>query len=208
MSVEIDIRIMGVPERMDNILASKELLVVPDENIFIDHEHIGCKWNAARAWLKETDKSHVMVLQDDVEFCDDFMKYLQITVDLHPDHVITLFPFRFRQHKELGRYPATPYVETDLVSGCGVVMRKEYVVPCVNSWTEEVKGDDTNIKNWAEANGIRILTTIPSLIQHVDGGRSVFNPERALGGTVTFLKDVSGSRWENGTVTNWSTLKR
>lgn len=203
----IDIRIIAVPERMENVEKMQETLKLPEENIFIDKAHKGVKYNAKRAWLKKTEASHVMVLADDAELCKDFLKYCNIIVDNFPEAIVSLFPFQFRKSTELSRYPWTPYVSTNMVSGLGIIMPTEYIKPCIKSWKEEILGDDTNIRDWALANGKLILTTIPAIIQHLDY-TSIWNPSRDLGGTAFYDPDPSSAKWDLTYVNNYTNISR
>ena len=201
-----DIRIMGVPERMEHIKETKKLLKVPDDRVFIDYEHEGVLVNAKRAWGLETKKSHVMVVQDDVEFCKDFMKYAKIIVGNYPDAIVALFPYQFRTTKDLGRYPVTPYVETNFISGQCIIMRSDYVKPCLESWKDNI-GDDTNIQEWADANGIKKITTIPSIVQHVSKV-SIYDPSRDVGRTAFYDPNPVSVKWENTFLNTASNIKR
>lgn len=200
-------RIMGVPERMENIRQTQEILKIPDENIFIDYEHEGVKPTARRAWSKETDKSHVMVLQDDVELCKDFLKYCYIIINKFPDFVVSLFPFQFRRNTDLGRWPVSPYVQVKYCSGQGVIMRSDYINPCLSEWKDEIPGDDTNIERWANSKGIKIISTLPSIIQHI-GDDSVYDPSRSVGRTVYYDPDPVGAMWESDFLNIYTNISR
>ncbi len=204
----IDIRIFGVPERQNWIDKNKSILNLPDENIFMDYEHIGCAPTAKRAWLKKTDKPFVMVLSDDVELCDNFLSYCERIVKSHPHSIISLFPYQFIRPVPESRLPTqSPYVLTTTLSGCGIIMRNEWVEPCIDSWPSGAKGDDTNIQMWAKKNRIHILTTLPATIQHI-GDISVCDPTRSLGRTPYFNKNPANVNWDSGYVTSWTNIIR
>ena len=208
MSSSIDIRIFGVPERQEWIDRNKRILNVPEENIIMDYEHYGCAPTARRAWLKKTDKPFTMVLSDDAELCDDFISYCERIVKAHPKKIISLFPFQFIKPVPGSRLPApseSPYVLAKTLSGLGIIMRTEWVEPCIDSWPPYAKGDDTNIQAWAERNRIKILTTLPALIQHI-GDVSVCDPSRSLGRTPYFAKDPSGFDWDSKYVRSWTNI--
>ena len=204
--MSVDIRIIGVPERMDNIMQTKELLNVKDENIFIDEYHLGLLQNAGKAWLKPTDATHVMVLQDDIILCNSFLYYCEKIVSMFGELIISLFPIQFINRKVVGRLPIqSPYILTNELSGCGIIMKREYIYPCVLSWSDELYGDDVNIQAWAKRNLIGIITTIPSLIQHI-GIQSVFDNSRSIGSFWDFREDPSEVDWDNKYVTNWANI--
>ena len=202
----IDVRIFGVPERMDWIEKNKAILNLPDENIFIDYDHIGCAPTAKRTWLKKTDKPYTMVLADDAELCDGFMSYCERAVKAHPRSIISLFPFQFTKPVPGSKLPTkSPYVLTKTLSGCGIIMRTEWVEPCIDSWHPDAKGDDTSIQAWATKQRIKILTTLPALIQHI-GDVSVCDPTRVLGRTPYFDKNPVNVDWDSKYVTSWTNI--
>ena len=202
----IDVRVFGVPERMGWIEEKKSILNLPDENIFIDYNHVGCAPMARLAWLKETDKPFTMVLSDDAELCNNFMSYCERVARAHPRAIISLFPFQFVKPVPGSKLPTkSPYVLTKTLSGCGIMMRTEYVKPCIYSWHPDAKGDDTSIQAWAEKQRIKILTTLPALIQHV-GDVSVCDPTRVLGRTPYFDKNPTNVDWDSKYVTSWTNI--
>ena len=204
--MDIDIRIMGVSERIGCIQKNQKLLNVPDENVFIDTDFEGCQAVSRKAWLKPTKKSHIMVLQDDVELCKDFLKYCNVMIKKFPKDIISLFPFQFRTYKDLAKYPPSPYVETMIVSGAALIMDAKMAKKCVSKWDLDLKSDDANIQFWARDNKVRIITTIPSIVQHLEG-ESFFNANRNHGGTVFYDPDPCKSKWGSDIVTHWEKLK-
>lgn len=209
---KIDVRIFGVPERMPQIQKNKELLGLPDEHIIMDYEHIGCMPTARRAWSFKDDEtakvSHIMVLSDDVELCDDFMSYCHRVIAAHPQEIISLFPLTLANRNMVGTLPTrSPYVVVQQCSGAGIMMPREYVDPCISYWRDDIRGDDTNITRWARDNGVQILTTLPALIQHLDGV-SMFDPSRNLGGTEFFNPNPSWARWDDPYVNSWTNIIR
>ena len=201
MSDKISVRIMGVPERIENIRKNQAILEIPDEQIFIDEDHAGVMFNARRAWLFPTDAPFTMVLQDDVELCDNFMSYCERIVNVHPHEVIGFVSSRFFKPVAGSRLPTkSPYVMVRDISGQGIMMPTEYVRPCIDTWMDERNGDDINIIRWAERNGVTMLTTIPSLIRHI-GRESVFDPSRDVGDTKYFDMNPEHANWDCGYVT-------
>ncbi len=203
----IDVRIFGVPERMDNIEKMKSRF---DGNVTVvmDNEHSGCVPTARKTWLLHTDASHVLVLNDDVELCNDFMRVCDVIVERHPDKIITLFPAQFMSRDVLnnvgGMPKNSPYVSTDRVSGAGIIMPTEYVKPCVESWDKHTTEDDTSIYEWAKKNGISVITTLPAILQHLNLGSQVGHCEMHT----DFYEENPVANWENSFVTPWTNLIR
>jgi len=195
-------RIMGVEKRIEHINFTKQRFNIPDDQVFLDTEHRGCVENAKRAWLAETDNDHVLVIQDDVEFCDDFIHYANLFVKLFPDDILTFFPFQFFSLPSKGIPKQSPYMLTTCLSGQATMMPTKYIKPCISAWREDIKGDDTNIMEWGKNNGIRFITTIPALTQHL-GQVSVYDVGRSIGRSDCYRKNPVGN-FECGYLNHWS----
>lgn len=209
---KIDVRIFGVTERLFQIEKNKKILELPDNRIFMDCEHIGCAPTAFRTWSYSDEESqsatHIMVLSDDVELCEDFMSYCYRIIAAHPDKIISFFPLTLAKRSQVSRLPTkTPYVQVESCSGAAIMMPAQYVKPCLDFWDHKIRGDDTNITRWAKANNITILTTLPSIIQHLDCV-SIFDPLRNLGGTEFFEPDPSYLNWDDDYYTPWTNIER
>lgn len=209
----ISVRIFGVPSRMECIKENQKRLGLSDEFIFIDENRDGCIPTAKRAWSYPTDKEFTLVLQDDIELCDDFASVCNRIVKAHPNAVISLFSLQLlSRHALYGRTKqlTSPYIaaKAEGVSGQGIILRTEWVEECLAAWgTSGLNGDDTNIGAWAQKTGKSILTTIPMPIQHL-GVQSVFNPGRVLGGSDFYSKFAVKADWENPYATSVTNLIR
>lgn len=205
----IDIRIMGVPERIDNIRQTQTILSVPEGNIVLDFDHEGCIPTARRAWEIQTEAEHVLVLQDDILLCANFLGYVERMIAAHPDVILSLFPpnqLCFR--KNIKRMPKdTPYIRTKELTAQGIVMPTRFVKPCLESWEDARRGDDTNILFWAQQNDIPILTTIPTTMQHI-GFDSVFDPGHLVLGSDFFDQDPVDVDWDNPYYTSWTNVTK
>lgn len=208
MNAAIDVRIFGVPDRIENIRENQKLLGVPDDRIVIDLAHDGCIPTAKRAWGIEPNAPHVLVIQDDVELSDDFLSTCRRIVSVWPDAIVGLYPGQFPRRVQVRRLdPSSPYITTTALSGQGIIMPSRYITPCLASWSDELRGDDVNIGAWAKTNGVLMLTTIPCIIQHLPV-RSVFDPSRNLGSTDFFVKDPSGVDWDSDYCMSWTNIIR
>lgn len=198
----IDVRMFAVPEREEWAKNIQKILKIPDDHIVWDKEHVGVLPTARKTWEMETDKPFVMVMNDDAELCKGFMKYCEKIVEHFPNHIISLFPYQFRTRRQVRNRPRkSPYILTKEVMGLAVIMKSEYVKPCLDFWDERF-GDDVNIGRWARAYGIPVITTLPSIIQHI-GDDSVNVPGRVIGRTDFFDPDPKDVDWDNDFVTNW-----
>lgn len=204
----IDIRIFGVPERIENIHKLQNYLCVPDNRVIFDYKYEGCKPTAKRAWLIDTDADFVMVLADDVATCTSFIHFCGIVTEKFPDSIISLYPGQFPRRDYLKQMPErSPYITVSHCSGAGIIMPTKYVKPCVESWRDDISGDDANIDFWAKENGIQMITTIPSLIQHLDF-RSLFDPTRSLGGTEFFEENPYEVNWRETYLESWTNIAK
>ena len=203
---EIDIRIFGVPERIENIRHNQELLNVPEDRVVIDHAHTGCFAAAQRAWSIPTTADHVLVLQDDVVLSNGFAEICRIMAETHPDAIIGLYPGQFPRAEHIKGLPLrSPYIATHDLAGPAVLMPSRYIFPCLITWDSKRRGDDVQIQIWAHDNGIRLLTTIPCIVQHI-GEQSVFQPGRNLGGTDFFTEDPSDIDWRSTYISRWRNI--
>ena len=195
-----------MPERINWIQNNKTILDLPDNSIFIDYNHAGCVPTSKNAWSKDTDKPFIMVMSDDVELCNGFISYCKRIVNAHPDKIISLFPIQFTRPVPGSRLPKiSPYILTNKISGCGIIMRTEWVKPCINSWPPDAKDDDSSIHVWAVKNRIEVLTTLPSLIQHI-GDVSTIDTNRHLGKTPYFSKNPNNMDWDSKFITSWTNI--
>lgn len=205
---DVSIRIFGVPERIENIRDNQRRLGLPDDHIFIDENHEGCVPTARRAWTYPTDKEFVLVLQDDVELCDNFMHYVNVIVNTQPDSMISLYSTEFSRRRSVNKVPTqSPYIATNILTAQGIIMRTEWIQPCVDSWRDNIRGDDANIVLWARANNIQILATIPQIIQHL-GDVSVFDKSRSMGRSEFYSKYPTEANWSNSFVTQACNVRR
>lgn len=206
---EIDIRIFGVPERIENIRQTQSILGVPDDRIIIDENHDGCIPTAKRAWEIEPSAEHILVLQDDILLCKDFLNHCKRMIKAHPDAILSLFtPNQVCFRKNIKRMPQnTPYIQTKELTAQGIVMPSKYIAPCLASWEDARRGDDTNILFWAKQNNILILTTIPTTIQHI-GYDSVFDPGHLVLGSDFYDPDPSWVDWDTPHYTSWTNVTK
>lgn len=202
----IDVRIFTVPEREEMARKNQEILGLDDDHIILDKNHDGALATAKKAWSMKTDAPFVMVMNDDVELCKDFMKYCEKIITLHPDDVVSLFSYKLRKRKQVRqRARRTPYVRTDEVMGQAVIMKSEYVSQCLAYWSDDLS-DDANIGRWANDHQIPILTTLPCIVQHI-GDDSVIDPERKIGRSDFYNPDPKDENWDDAYVTAFSNVK-
>lgn len=189
--MEIDIRIMTVPNitRQENVRRLQQQLQVPDEKIFCDTDYRGCAWNSKRAFTYPSDKSHILVLQDDVQVCDNFIDIVNKIINQHPHSIITLFDY-YGIHAG-----STPYktVRNKSLTGHAIIIPQEFISPVFNftySPFYATNADDTHIIYAARHFGYEVLLIVPNLVNAL--------PMTSICGTgdkltsCSFQQDVSG----------------
>lgn len=171
----IDIKIMAHKSRRDNVLKILKQLNM-DESIVVydDRENGGdALYTARKAWLSPIggDKTHRLVLQDDVLLCDNFINIVHDIINTIPDKVVSLFnlvPYELRN-------PDCCYKKFQTLSGVAIIMPVMYIKKCWQ-WIDENYGDckcdDLMIAKYCKQHEIDMFTTIPTVVQHI--GDSVY----------------------------------
>ncbi|MBQ4425609.1 MAG: hypothetical protein II882_07745 [Lachnospiraceae bacterium] len=204
----IGIHIYGVHPRMANMQENAAKL--PGAHIHIDDlygkDH-GCYpslYTCRKAFLAplEEGETHWLVLQDDVELCDNFFEILQRIVKAHPDEILGLFPYNYLKRGPILDSLPTPYIRSQFISGQAIVV-PVWFIPLWDRWVRSAhpKGDipdDTSIRLAAEGHKIRWLTTIPSTVQHI-GDDSILNASMEPRRTEYYSKNPQAD-WENPNV--------
>lgn len=193
-NVKIITKIYGVESRRDMINTTANKLFIPEENIFLDDRPNGGSaiYTAKKAYLSDHGSAtHGIFLQDDVEVCDNFLDICYKIIETHPDKIISLFPFDYQKEYYCLENLNTPYVNVYTLSACGIIMPIKYIKPCFD-WIKETFNDempdDISINLWADANHIKVITTIPALIQHI-GDDSIICPNCFIRRTVYYRKN-------------------
>ena len=172
----IDIRIMAHPSRKNNVDKILKKLGLPEDIVVWDDRLSGgdAWYTARKAWALPISKecTHRLVLQDDVDICDDFITHATAIADQHKTHAVTLINF-----KNPRNYPNkrnTPYYSTSLMPGQAIMLPRDVIKPCID-WCDIPKNarfglhDDLLISDYCSQNKILMVCTVPSIVQHLDG---------------------------------------
>ena len=179
----IDIKIMAHPKRKENVMKILSMLNM-DESIVCwdDRPSGGDAWYTARkAWSSPIPEgcTHRLVLQDDVELCDDFIKHATSIADRHKTHAVSLI--NFLQPKNYPNYRNTPYYKLDVMAGCAIMLPVNIINDMIQ-WCDESEDeilkphDDLMISKYCREHNILKVATIPSIVQHI-GHESLFDKE-------------------------------
>lgn len=175
MSVEF--RIMGVRKRREQfILPMLESLKMNEDIVFYDDEYNYEKKNinalrcCKRTFLAPTDKTHICVMQDDLELCDNFVEIVEECAKRFPNAIFSFYQPRLKPEEKCNE---TPYVK---IKGSGMygqcIMIPSYMVKVVFAWSDANYGEDyihsdTVIGFFCEVNGIPVMATHPCIVQHL-----------------------------------------
>lgn len=164
----IDIKIMGCKERKENIERIVDKLFLQQSDVCYDEDRNPLH-TAIKAWNQEftSDITHRVLLQDDIELCKDFIDICNRIVKTHPDKVIALFPFdTINIDFEINE---TPFYDLKILSGAGIICPTIYIESFVKYANEFPYKDKDNwtLYYFCKKNNIRMIQTVPALIQHI-----------------------------------------
>jgi hypothetical protein len=195
MIYEIAYRILAVRERETYVRDLLERLPEPETSVFWDEDHNGCMWNAIRLWsswvnLPEST-THLCLLADDADVCDNFKELAQMCVDRWPDAIWTFYSNQIPAKQKPGD---TPYlrVRNYNARGLAYLMPKSKIKGYIDFYKSNLAQykrwthDDTTCKMYALLNRIPVMTTIPNLTRSREGAPSVIPDHRS---TVTKNND-------------------
>lgn len=192
MCMKVDVHIYGVHARDHMISTTVKKLGLDDNCVYYDDRPDGglVLYTAKKAWLAPIPEgiTHRIALADDAYVCDGFLDIAQRIAEAHPDDIISFFPHEFMQRNPDIEGMDTPYFKAHFLFGAAIMMPVKYRTPCFRYIEERFHdeiADDDGIYMWAQTTGVRILTTIPAIVQHI-GDDSILDPGRAIRRTVYF----------------------
>lgn len=168
---KIKYRIIAVPERREYVDRLLSRTGIHSEDVFWDYKKKGCMWNAIRAWNEplEDGYTHLCILADDTDVCDDFIKIANVCVSNFQDVIWTFYSNELNiKHKGAD----TPYIVLDgyNIRGIANLMPvryiKDYTALCDKMLSEYgYQRDDATCRIFALMNDIPVMTTIPNLVR-------------------------------------------
>ena len=175
MKYKCDVKIMAVKPRREMVLKMCEQLGLEEKDTVIYDDRPqggGTLYTCRKCWEAPVPDgvTHRVVLQDDLELCDDFMNIINKIVNKNPEFIFSLFCSRMRYEYAL---PDSPYIIIKGRNswGQGMLMPISYVKPMFDFADRELGADfpfDDGIYSWwAIDTDKQIMTTIPSTIQHL-----------------------------------------
>lgn len=206
---KVDVKIMAVKPRRKMVLKMCEQLGLKEEDCVIYDDRPsggGTLYTCRKCWNAPVKEgiTHRVVLQDDLELCNDFIDIMNVIVNVNPEFIFTLFCPRVRfEHARND----SPYV---IIKGWntwgqGIMMPVSYVKPMFGFADREL-GDDFPFDDgiyswWAKEEKIWIATTIPSTVQHLCPTESTlgYNNKNKVS-KVWRGRDLSDVNWKSKTV--------
>lgn len=168
--MKCDIKIMGVVERIDNIqfLVDKLHLNIKKDVFLGELSHKDIIETSIGALTLPVKKgiTHRVILQDDVDVCDDFENVVNKLITQFPDDMFSLY-----LHDE--RIRSLPYgsvveINPHQMKGQGIIFPlsivKRLFLDKLNFFKSCYEDDDSYYGSMCFINSQRVLTTAPSLV--------------------------------------------
>lgn len=193
----VGIKIVGVREREYMIDEMNRQLQLPAGDIIYD-ERPGGGYAfpiLKKAWLDPyaEEETHRVVLNDDLELCDNFREICEQIAKAQPNSIVSFFSTYFNSSycdQEIQKLQ-TPYVRHDVgIFGCAIMMPKDVAIECMeytNNYYQDIKFESRAFTQFARERGIPIITTLPGLVQHI-GDDSLVDQSLPIRRTTRFEK--------------------
>lgn len=193
--MKCDFKIMGVKSRIANIEETKRILLLNDQDVFIDREMRMNPFLSSLDTLRlpYTDGvTHRCILQDDIILSSHFKSFVNKLIGIAPDAIYSLYSFTgYKPYRKNAKILKTG----GKIWGPAVVIPLKYLEG-IQTLANKVKidyiHDDGFYSYFAKRNGIDILTTCPNVVQ-LTNSRSFFNHRFTK--TRTFVEDPFEFEW-------------
>lgn len=165
MIYRCDIKMMGVPERLAHITETSLQLGMGHNDCYIDYAHAGSPLKTSRGAFSlpvVEGITHRCVVQDDVDFCEDFPAFVNHLVNICPDSIFSLF---------CGSSKAKSYEAGTIIRTGGCMWGPAVIIPIkylesifkeLDEYDPNYRHDDCWYAYWAVQHKVKILTTLPT----------------------------------------------
>lgn len=193
----VGIKIVGVHERDHMIDSMNRQLQLPAGDIIYD-ERPGGGYAfpiLKKAWLDPyaEEETHRVVLNDDLELCDNFREICEQIAKAQPNSIVSFFTTYLNSSfcdQEI-KLIHTPYIKHDIgIFGCAIMMPKNVAIECMEYTQKDypdIKFESRAFTEFAREIGIPIITTLPCLVQHI-GDESLVDQSLPIRRTTRFEK--------------------
>ena len=210
----ISIKIVGVREREYMIDEMNRQLQLSAGDIIYDERPGGgyAFPMLKKAWLDPyaEEETHRVVLNDDLELCDDFINICNQIAKAQPNSIVSFFSTYFNSSycdQEIQKLQ-TPYVRHDVgIYGCAIMMPKDVAIECMEFTSmnyPDIKFESRAFTQFAREKDIPIITTLPCLVQHI-GDSSLVDRSLPIRRTTRFEKYPEAD-WNNKEVIELKTM--
>lgn len=196
----INYKIMAVESRKEMAESLRDKIGLTDEDIIYDDRPNGGNpfYTCKKAWLSPAieNETHRLVMNEDIEVCDNFQSVIEQIVPAHPDAVFTLFSTAINDayYDKFGNSLESPYIEhNNGMFGCAILMPSKYIEECF-AWIDSTYLDQENIVDtqailsFVKYKKLPLLTTVPMIVQHI-GDDSLFDPSLPIRRTTRFKEN-------------------
>jgi len=179
----ITIGIVGVPERrreINNLIAAFQ--GYPYVYPFYDINHKGSWYGhlgAMRTYENESESTHHLVIEDDVEICDNFIPLLQQAITAVPNQVISVYASRAQKDKVAWakRNNSSWFRDAHGASGQGVLfpvsLLQDFLLWEKINCPFDMPYEDTRLYGWMKERNLYTWNTVPALIEHTQPMQSM-----------------------------------
>lgn len=180
----VSFAIMAHPSRLAHVDVMLSRLAeqgAPHVPVFVGHPTAGA-WAAAKpAWASApTEPTHHVVLQDDISFCENFVRAVRSLAEQHPHNAVSFFAFR----------------RTGLCRGAQAIMLPSDLArdfaswEPADAWVRFGRLDCPRLDGFLRARGVPLVITDPTLVEHVGSERSLIW-RGSLGRSVDYVGDAT-----------------
>lgn len=178
--MKCDIKIMASPKRYAHVLNTCKILGLDiDKDVFFDDRPSGgdAAYTSEKTWslpFESDEVTHRCVLQDDVLCCKNFESVLNTIVNQYPEDMFSLFcpSSKMIAIKQRSNKPQFVNIKKCGVYGPAIVVPRN-IISRIYVWGRLVAGDskivhdDVLFGEYALEHRLRVLTTVPNLVQHL-----------------------------------------
>ena len=204
----VDFKIIASRTRQEMAKNLRDALSLTDADIVYDDRPEGGNpyVPTKAAWLlpHEEGVTHRVVLNEDVQVCENFKEIIEQMAQSHPGCAFSLFTMDLDSEDYSGFIEGltTPYIHSDWTMwGCAILMPLSVVEECfsyIDTVFDENVHESFGIYSFLRHKEIPILTTIPVTVQHI-GDDSLYDPSLPVRRTSRFEESPTAD-WSNTTI--------
>lgn len=193
--VTLSVSVMAHPARVDmlaDLLTRLDLSYAHSFDVEIDTAERGIWPTAERCWLRGASRGadFHMIIQEDVLPCLDLLQGTRaaltaLTLAGYTDRPVCLYGIR--KSIEIARIDGLSWIEIpDGIWGQATILPRpmigSFLAWCDEHIKREFRYDDSRVCLWASKTGHFPIVTVPSLVEHIGGNRSVIGNPTTFGG--------------------------